>query len=288
MYCNMNSPSKLTTAEYINKATLKHGDEYDLSFIKYFNMCSHIEVVCYKHGKFYPTAYGFLRKSVCKACRAESRKKVFHIKNELQRKCPACENVIFYTSRALYNYDMEIKKKCSTCRTKNIINEFILLHGTQYDYSKVIFNGKTEKVEIICKQHGIFKHSPADHLDGSGCPKCKETIGERKVRFFLEKNDIPYVYQYKTEKLKNPKTKRTLSFDFFIPSKNMVIEYDGPQHFNMCRIHGHMINQLQFENIVYRDNLKNEYALNNSIKMVRIPYIKLKNVEDILQKEIYG
>jgi very-short-patch-repair endonuclease len=48
------------------------------------------------------------------------------------------------------------------------------IHGNKYDYSLIdeIKNG-SQKVEIICKDHGIFKQSVSNHMNmGDGCPKC--------------------------------------------------------------------------------------------------------------------
>ena len=55
-------------------------------------------------------------------------------------------------------------------------------HGDKYDYSKVEYKNCKERVCIICKEkgHGEFYQTPGDHLNGSGCPKCKKiTLGNR-------------------------------------------------------------------------------------------------------------
>lgn len=46
------------------------------------------------------------------------------------------------------------------------------VHGDQYDYSKVVYGRCTDKITIICKEHGEFQQSFADHLSGAGCKKC--------------------------------------------------------------------------------------------------------------------
>ena len=55
-------------------------------------------------------------------------------------------------------------------------NDFITkaheVHGDWYDYSKVLFEKVTDKVCIICPEHGEFWQTPALHLRGSGCKKC--------------------------------------------------------------------------------------------------------------------
>ena len=48
------------------------------------------------------------------------------------------------------------------------------VHNNKYDYSLIDgFNSISDKVEIICKDHGIFKQRVSNHMNlGDGCPKC--------------------------------------------------------------------------------------------------------------------
>ena len=55
---------------------------------------------------------------------------------------------------------------------EQIIAKFKKVHGDRYDYSKVNFTKTTEKVIIICPEHGEFEQTPHAHLKGQGCPKC--------------------------------------------------------------------------------------------------------------------
>ena len=47
--------------------------------------------------------------------------------------------------------------------TKEFIEKAISVHGTKYDYSKVIYINAITKVEIICPVHGSFWKKPNDH-----------------------------------------------------------------------------------------------------------------------------
>ncbi len=55
---------------------------------------------------------------------------------------------------------------------EEIISKFKAIHGDKYDYSKVVFKKTTEKVCIICPEHGEFWQEPHAHLRGRGCPAC--------------------------------------------------------------------------------------------------------------------
>ena len=50
------------------------------------------------------------------------------------------------------------------------------VHNNKYNYSKVEYNGASEKVCIICPEHGEFWQRPDKHVHGGqGCPICGGT-----------------------------------------------------------------------------------------------------------------
>ncbi|MFW6226149.1 MAG: hypothetical protein ACOC3V_04255 [bacterium] len=60
------------------------------------------------------------------------------------------------------------------------------VHKDRYDYSLVEYINRTTKVKIICRIHGVFEQTPADHLRGRGCFECngkkKYTTNEFKQK----------------------------------------------------------------------------------------------------------
>ena len=48
------------------------------------------------------------------------------------------------------------------------------VHGDKYDYSKSLYLGSREKIEIICPLHGSFFQIPTNHLSGKGCKECSK------------------------------------------------------------------------------------------------------------------
>jgi very-short-patch-repair endonuclease len=82
----------------------------------------------------------------------------------------------------------------------------------------------------------------------------------------------------------NPKSGRKLKFDFYIPSKNLLIEYDGQQHFNPCKVKGkHNITNKEVKETRYRDKIRNQYALKNDIKLLRIKYTQFHHIDQMLE-----
>src|SRR5690606_19492574 len=99
-------------------------------------------------------------------------------------------------------------------------------HGDEYDYSLVKYINHHTKVEIICKRHGSFWQSPNNHIRGQCCPKCNISVGERKIKDWLDARNIIYSREY----IHKPFDKR-LRFDFYLPDYQTFIEFDGRQHF---------------------------------------------------------
>lgn len=121
---------------------------------------------------------------------------------------------------------------------------------------------------VLFTQHG-----------GQVCPNCKdvESIGERKIRIYLESNDI----KFEQEKwFSDCRDIKPLPFDFYLPDYNMIIEFDGEQHFKQGHFTHSHLSYTQAHDVI-----KNEYCKNNNIKLIRIPYWDMNNIETILNNE---
>ena len=68
-------------------------------------------------------------------------------------------------------------------------------------------------------------------------------------------------------------------FWFYLPDYNLLIEYDGRQHFEISEYFG---GYEGFINTKIRDTIKNIYCRNNNIDLLRIPYWEFDNIENIL------
>lgn len=126
-----------------------------------------------------------------------------------------------------------------------------------------------------------WKAKPANILHGYGCPQCNESKGERRIRLWLDKNNIPYKVQ---KKFYNCSDIKPLPFDFYLPTLNIIIEYDGRQHFESIEFFG---GQEYLEYVKMHDALKNEYCENNGIPLLRIPYYKFDNIEEELNNFLF-
>ena len=65
--------------------------------------------------------------------------------------------------------------------------------------------------------------------------------------------------------LRSPKSNILLPYDIFIPKLNLIIEYDGEQHFRPIEIFG---GETYFKRVQFNDQVKNEYATKNNIHLL--------------------
>lgn len=136
--CNCaNTERKLTLEEFVNKAKEIHGDRYDYSKTEYSTWKKKLSIICKKHGYFQQTPTAHLRGSGCRICAIE--------KNKLS--------------------------------TEEFLRQAENIHGNKYGYSLVIYKTAHTKINIICKNHGSFWQTPANHLSGKDCTKC----GDAKI-----------------------------------------------------------------------------------------------------------
>lgn len=172
----------------------------------------------------------------------------------------------------------KVKKKIDNVTEIMDLNDFIFkssyIHDNRFDYSHL--KKITEVVTIICPNHGRFRQKAVNHMNGSGCRKCKKSKGEQLVRLYLKDNNILFEEQKRFPDCKN---KRTLPFDFYLPNNNILIEFDGAQHFKSVRRWG---GKSGLEQRQLNDSIKDEYAKNNSIKLIRIS--TLEDINDILNE----
>lgn len=71
----------------------------------------------------------------------------------------------------------------------DFIKKSILKHGNRYDYSDVVIINAAQKVNIICKEHGVFEQTPTNHMQGRGCPKCARAADKTSLDEFISRSN---------------------------------------------------------------------------------------------------
>ena len=140
---------------------------------------------------------------------------------------------------------------------------------TEEEYDNI--NNNT-KIEVICPNGHQWKISRHSFISNRRCPMCNQiklggmSHGEKLVYCILSGNNIDFKREYSVEI--NGKTHR---FDFYfeINDNRYLIEYDGTGHYEE-RAMGYFSGKLKERQ--RRDRVKDQYAKDNGIIMIRIPY----------------
>lgn len=242
------APSNQAAANnFIKKCKEKHGDKYLYDKVCYVSSKQKVVVTCKKHGDFLIRPNNILNGQGCPKCYDERR-------------------------------DIVRKKN-----TKWFIEKAIEKHGERYDYSLVDYSNCRHKVKIVCKKHGIFEVLPSIHLYGVGCPHCKESHGESYIRKFLEDNKIDFIPQYKINSKSLPNVRRDFRVDFYLPKRNMIIEFNGEQHYQPINIFG---GEEVYVKQVERDNALRKYCYDYDIELIEISFKDINVVEKILAQKL--
>src|SRR6266705_1796739 len=77
---------------------------------------------------------------------------------------------------------------------------------------------------------------------GSGCPKCAKGKNEKIVGNFLLDNNI----HFEKIRIKLPISKDYALPDFYIPSMNLIIEYNGVQHYKITKFGGQTVEDAKY------------------------------------------
>lgn len=233
---------KLSQEQFIRDAKKIHNEKYDYSKVVYVNSRAKVTIVCSLHGDF-------------------DQKSSAH---RFGQGCP----------------------KCVPQKQPLTLNQFIeksnKIHDNKYLYSMVEYSNNDKKVSIICQSHGIFNQLPGSHLAGHGCPKCKKSIGEDRVRDCLNNYGLKFIEQVSFDGCTN---KLPLRFDFYLPDNNCVIEYDGVDHFKpVTRSKNDTLSEYRFELMKKNDEIKNKFCLDKNIKLYRITYKEFSDIDSIIKR----
>ena len=127
------------------------------------------------------------------------------------QRCPQC-------SRPNYNRDTEQFKKEVYSSVKD---EYVVLGKYINNFTKIrLRHNKCKHEWDVLPNNFLNKHSR--------CPLCANSKGENFIAEWLKNRSIKFIIQYVFDDCKNF---NSLPFDFYLPDYNLLIEYDGEQHF---------------------------------------------------------
>lgn len=165
-------------------------------------------------------------------------------------------------------------RRCPYCAnkkhkdTEKFAEELSVMGDGEYLLLSKYINANTKvKIQHV-KCGNVYEVKPYSFLQGNRCPYCNEPHTEQTVAKVLSSLGIRYEVQKTFDDLKDS---RLLSYDFYIPSQNILIEYQGKQHYEPVEYFG---GNTKFATQQKHDKMKSDYARNNNYNLITIPYTK--------------
>lgn len=241
---------------FLTRAKDKHGSLYGYQELPdTFTYKDWVPIICHKHGRFRQKARTHAAGSGCSLCAKEIRE---------------------VTQYSRYRHTLE-----------QFVEKARKAHGDYYDYSQTQYNGQMKRVQIVCPTHGPFTVIANNHVHGTGCAKCKRSRGETTIANILNRWGIPFETQKAFPDLFLPNCKKRTNkpkYDFYLPEHNLLIEYDGKHHFEPVQFNGVSKKRARelFERTKLSDHIKEQYASDNNIRLIRISHKEFADIESIL------
>ena len=295
-------PKRSTKEIFIEKSEKIHKNEYDYSSVNYINNKTKVIIICKVHGPFEQRPDNHIQGQKCQKCIGNNLKsnseefinksiqkfgKIYdyskvEYKNNKSKVKLICPKHGEFEQKPDNHFQTKIPcKKCDSekrfINIKDLIENLKEIHNNYYDYSKLEYLGRNKKSIIICPKHGEFEQQINAHILGSGCKKCSQSNGEKIISSILNDRKIEFKSEFKFD---DCKYKSHLKFDFYIPSKNLCIEFNGIQHYTPIEFFG---GESYFKEMKVRDNIKVSFCKSNGINLLIIKYTKDRNkIEDLI------
>ena len=258
---------QLTTLGFWHRAWERWGGTYDYSRAVYTRSSANVTIICRTHGPFDVVADAHIR-----------RVPVPPEFRNAPRGCPGCS--------------IEDRRAVAAARDRSAYRlprqEFIAkaeaAHGKgRYAYPDVEPGGRGEylgtqqDVAVVCpfEGHGVWYPEAKSHLNGHGCPRCKESRGEREVARVLVGAGLTIAAQWSHDELVHL---RRLYFDFAVLDAGggvrHLVEFDGDFHRMPVPFGKGPAAEARalaaFADLRVRDQLKDSWAVANGYRVVRL------------------
>lgn len=298
-------PKKKT---YEEVKSLFESKEYILLETEYINALTKMKYICKKHPNIIQSIrYNSLQQGKgCPYCVGKAK----HTFEEVKAYFESCGYTLLEDT--YINSNTKMRYQCPNHPNKELYIRYSdLRHGIRCPYCSKVGRKSYEEIkeefeargytlisprEEYVNSNSILKYICPSHPNnintiiyynfyyGEGCPHCRSSKGEKRIKEWLDKQDIYFEQQKKFDDLKD---KRKLSYDFYIPEHNLLIEYQGAYHDGLVHENNPKFQTKEdLENQQKRDNLKRQYAKDNNYRLLEIWYWDYKNIESILEKEL--
>ena len=272
---------------------------------------SRISATCPQHGTIRHTRNYWISRKGCEYCNGfwfqpdwEKYARQIHgdkykylsapnIKTDVIKiKCPV--HGIF-----LQRYDVHVDQQCGCpeCagskvlskekRKEKFLKKAHEKFGDRFSYAIDEYVNNDTPMSITCKAHNYtFRSTPDTHLRKSGgCPVCGMTSGEARIFTWLRQQGINHHYQYFIPNENKNLDLQYLVADFYLPAQNMVIEFNGQQHYTDVP-YFHRDKDRTIEKQMMRDQTLRDYCTKHGIQLLEIKYDEETMIPEILAKKV--
>lgn len=194
-------------------------------------------------------------------------------------RCNVCNNIWSSTPNKLL-----MKRGCRKCADKKRGDQQRFSHKQFLEKLPTLFKQEYSVLEDYKGTHTKikFKHNICGNefyktpnnitSNNQLCPVCFSSNGEKEIYKYLKENNVNFYHNYI-----HPNMNRNLRMDFYLYNKNIVIEFDGRQHFEVNEYFG---GETEFHKTQERDQYKNNFCDDLNIEMVRLK--KQDNITNVL------
>ena len=210
---------------------------------------------------------------------------------KIKRRCLLCGDISIMFPNNIKNGNC---KGCASIKMRNLFakthEEFCEDFKEKYGDTYVIIDKYVNSSTVINIKHSIcnntFKYNPSNLYNKNKhiCPYCynSNSCGEQVIENYFCENNVEYQI-HKTFPSLRGVGNGYLSYDFYLEKYNLLIEFQGAQHYEPVDIFG---GEERFKIQQEHDRRKRQYAKNNNISLLEIPYWDYNNIEEILSKEL--
>ena len=204
-----------------------------------------------------------------------------HMGAPLKIECTQCLSVKHVLPYDLLNSEVS----CSSCSAKGRKSNAMFLRdleevtGGSFKALGRYINSSVRIPFLHVDCGRVSKIYPSRFLGNPTCLHCRKeeylggSYGEKAVADVLDSLSIEYTREHSFEYLGRKR------FDFYIPSLNIAIEYDGEQHYKSIDAWG---GEEYLESVRQSDALKNDFCDYMGIDLLRVPYWEFDNIHEIV------
>lgn len=262
-----------TTESFINTAIKKYGPQFTYESTKFEGLNIPLTITCNEHGNFKVKPYLFLYKNThCNTCKLKQTKPKFTAEFFIKTGTQIHNGRYDYSESVFVSITVPISIKCKihgefkqipklhlhgagctkcshSIRSKKQITPFEkfveqanIVHNNKYEYKQESYRSVTNKLTIICPEHGQFTQQGASHLRGNGCCDCTSHISKPEVRW-LNLLNIPNDKEHRQPMFFFNKIR--YKPDGFDPNTNTIYEFLGDfWHGNLNRFDSNDLNKI--------------------------------------------